>query len=598
MPKDIDPANQNTALNPLRKFWERLNNLVLKIDKLNLWWVGLFVLAAVAVPFLILGEGSVFEIHDQLDETILTYILNAKYLGQGASVFPEMLGGVNASGMQPSAVLFVLLYRILPPLPALIIQYLIVCASGYMGMYFSLRKITGSNILAVFTAVLFCMLPIQPIYGLSVLGVPLVFYSACSLYEKKYVCLSLALVVFFGLTTHLVLIGYVIVGFWGLAIIILFFRQKINLPFTLGFLLLIVTYIITNWNLIFEFLFHSAAYTSHREELVNYASGFLESAWSLFINSSQHVPSQHKYLILPVVILLLLQGFCYKKLDRRQKTLYFTALGIFAVIILITLFYGFCKSEIVTNWKNSMTGFLRYFQAERFYWLYPSLWYLETGIVFSILWQSTNRRIIGPLIRLGIIGVLLLPTIHLIKVNSVFYMNVNQINNGSGITGYITWENYYSKDLMAALDQAIGKDKSTYRIAHLGISPAPSLMYGFYTIDGYSNNYPLDYKYEFRKIISRELEENAECRLYFDEWGSRLYLFNRDTGSYWLLSKKDNVKYQNIELDTGQMRNMGCEYLFSGGEILNAGGMGLTFLGYFETDVSYWGIWLYQLAGT
>ena len=43
-----------------------------------------------------------------------------------------------------------------------------------------------------------------------------------------------------------------------------------------------------------------------------------------------------------------------------------------------------------------------------------------------------------PLIKSVVLVLVLLPTLQLIKVNSYFYMNVNQYNNGSGITGYIS----------------------------------------------------------------------------------------------------------------------------------------------------------------
>ncbi|EKC79705.1 hypothetical protein LEA_02164, partial [human gut metagenome] len=118
--------------------------------------------------------------------------------------------------------------------------------------------------------------------------------------------------------------------------------------------------------------------------------------------------------------------------------------------------------------------------------------------------------------KLVILAVCLLPTLQLLKVNSGMYLNVNQINNGSGITGYISWESWFSEDLMQEIDDAIGRDKSTYRVAHLGISPAPALMHGFYTVDGYSNNYPLEYKHRFREVIAPEIEKNEEVRVYFD----------------------------------------------------------------------------------
>ena len=63
-----------------------------------------------------------------------------------------------------------------------------------------------------------------------------------------------------------------------------------------------------------------------------------------------------------------------------------------------------------------------------------------------------------------------------IEENSSFYENVNQWNNGSGVTGYISWKSYFSEELMQELDEAIGRDKTTYRVAHLGINPAPALL--------------------------------------------------------------------------------------------------------------------------
>lgn len=148
---------------------------------------------------------------------------------------------------------------------------------------------------------------------------------------------------------------------------------------------------------------------------------------------------------------------------------------------------------------------------------------------------------------------------------------------------------------MQELEDAIGRDMTTYRVAHLGISPSPALMHGFYTVDGYSNNYPLEYKHRFRQVIAKELEKNELTRLYFDEWGSRCYLFNGATGNAWMLGKNRQIVYEELEFDMEALQELGCEYLFSCGEIKNAEELGLSCMGYYETPVSYWGIWLYQL---
>lgn len=254
----------------------------------------------------------------------------------------------------------------------------------------------------------------------------------------------------------------------------------------------------------------------------------------------------------------------------------------------------------MVDFKNSLSGFLHYFQLERFYWLYPAGWYLEMALCFSLWWGSKGQKgklsvVNAPVVKLLVLAVLLIPTLQLLKENSYFYMNVNQYNNGSGITGYISWESYYSEKLMQELEDAIGRDMTTYRVAHLGISPSPSLMHGFYTVDGYSNNHPLEYMHQFRQVIARELEKNEQVRLYFDEWGNRCYLFNGTTGSTWMLGKGREIVYKELDFDLDALKELGCEYLFSCGVIECAEEMGLSLLGYYETENSYWGVWLYQL---
>lgn len=50
-----------------------------------------------------------------------------------------------------------------------------------------------------------------------------------------------------------------------------------------------------------------------------------------------------------------------------------------------------------------------------------------------------------------------------------------------------------------------------------------------------------------------------------------------------------------MRFDMKALKDLGCEYIFSCGAIENAQELGLVSLGYYETEKSYWGIWLYQL---
>lgn len=580
---------------------DTINKIIVKIDSLPLWCLGGLVIAINFLPYFILKEGSVFVIHDQLDEEILSYVLTARHWGEGLQVLPEMLGGINASGLQPAAVLFIPLYRIFPTFWAFVIQYVICFLSAFFGMYFCVRKLTKSNILAIVCAVFFSMLPLHIIYGLSMMGIPLILLAVLSLVKREKTIRSLVLIAFFGMTSSLVYDGYAVLSIWAVLLIISFVRKDWNKGLAAGFFLLTAIYVMTNYHLFLELILGESAYTSHREEMVNYAMPFWNTVKDVFFNSGQHAQSYHKQLIPPILIMLAGEGCCLGKLDAKGRKSYFQALGGFLFLAGIAVFYGVCKTAPVTAWKNSMSSFFHYFQIERYYWLYPAGWYLEFAVLFHVWWRQKPslpdwKFWNWPVVKVIVLGLLLLPSWKTVKENSYLYLNVNQINNGSGITGYISWESFYAEDLMEEIETVIGRDMSSYRIAHLGINTAPALMHGFYTADGYSRNYPLEYKHRFRRVIAKELEKNEQTRLYFDEWGSRCYLFNKATGNAWMLGKEDHIVYEKLEFDMEALKELDCEYLFSCGEILNARELGLEFMGYYETETSYWGIWLYKVT--
>ena len=569
--------------------------LIQHLDHCTLWWIGILITVVFFLPYFVLGDGCIFEINDQLDESIMNYMLPARHLWDGSTIYPEMLNGVNASGMQPSAVLFLPLYRLISARTAFLTQYIICFLAAFSGMYLLVKEITDSSILAMIAGGCFCVLPLYPVYGLSEFGIPLILYGALCLWKQKNVIWGLLITVVFGLTSHLVYTGYVVLGFWVIALVYALAKKKKNQWFPIGFAVLFAIYVLVNRALIREILFGTGSYISHREEMVSSATPFFETFWNVFQNSAQHAPSLHKYLILPIVLFLILGAFCKK--EETDRNIYKAAVINFLFLIAIALFYAFCHLSAVVDWKNNATGFLHYFQMHRVYWLYPAAWYLEFAWAAAVPWRTKvphmdARMRVG---KLAVILICLLPTLQLLKVNSGMYLNVNQINNGSDVTGYISWESWFAEDLMQEIDDAIGRDKSTYRVAHLGISPAPSLMHGFYTVDGYSNNYPLEYKHRFREVIAAELEKNEEVRVYFDLWGNRCYLFNSITGNYMQLKKGNTLVYEGLEFDMDALRELGCEYLFSGAEIGDAERLGLELVGYYETDDSYWGIWVYEL---
>ena len=134
------------------------------IPKLNnMHWMVVPLLVVFFSYFFLLGKDCVFEINDQLDETLFTYVLNAKYLFSGVKSYPEMLGGVPKGGMSVSACLFIPLYKLFPVFEAFMIQYVIVVASAYMGMYLCVKELTGNGFIGFLCGGMFMFLPYQPV---------------------------------------------------------------------------------------------------------------------------------------------------------------------------------------------------------------------------------------------------------------------------------------------------------------------------------------------------------------------------------------------------------------------------------------------------
>ena len=377
----------------------------------------------------------------------------------------------------------------------------------------------------------------------------------------------------------------------------IFIFTNVNHFFIIGFIIFCVGSVLINYQLFLELIFKIADYESHRLEFFSVGVPFGASFKSVIFGSLVHAEACQKYLLFPMVLLLLLAIIFWGKSERECQDAIKRALFGAGIILIVACLYSFFKSEWYADFKNSSTGILHYFQIDRFYWLIPALFWIEMSLCIGIWW---NRKFFQyqKLVTFIITCVILLPSVYFVRDNSYFYMSVNQLNNGSNITGYISWESYYADDLMTQIEETIGRDMEEYRVVHIGMNPTPALMHGFYTLDGYSNSYPLEYKHQFRKIIQDELDKAPEAAVYFDTWGNRCYLFNSQTGISFMNGKNRNIKYENLEYNWSLLKQMDCDYIFSCGEIVDYTDYNLSFVGDFETQDSYWHVWVYNTPRT
>ncbi len=158
-----------------------------------------------------------------------------------------------------------------------------------------------------------------------------------------------------------------------------------------------------------------------------------------------------------------------------------------------------------------------------------------------------------------------------------------------------SFKEFYAVEQFEEIASMIGEPKENYRVASIGLHPAISQYNGFYTLDMYVNAYPLPYKYKFRKIIEKELDKNRSLKTYFDEWGSRCYIFVAELGKKYDFRKNSQKTIKNLELNTKAFFDLGGRYIFSSVPVENAEENNLILEGVFNHPDSAWTVYLYKV---
>lgn len=532
-------------------------------------------------PFLLLGQNSFVVIHDNLDSEIPQYKLlsNNRYnFGNLDAVIPNIMGGISKNILRSSLSIQLLLFKIFSPFLAYTINQIIIRLVAFFGMYFLLSKkikIEDDFIISG-VALTFSLLPFWSMSGLTIAGLPIVLYSFLNIKDNKSNIFDWIILIIVPFYSYFVL-SYVFFMFLiGIIFIYdIYSKKKINVTFLFGIILFSVLFLLIEYRLIYN-MFINSNYVSHRTEYVPNVMNFIASIKETiqnYIFGQYHAASLQQYFIGFSVAISLVIMLVKKKTN-------FKLISLLIVTFLISLFYGFWNWEGLNALKNNIS-ILRSFNFSRFHWLHPLFWYLIFAI--SLKFVQNNWKRYGKYI----VVILLIGQISFLFYSSDFVTEYKR----SGVT----YKEFYSESLFDEIDNYINKEKEDYRVASLGIYPAVALYNGFYTIDGYRFNYPLEYKHEFREIIEKELNKDDNLKKYFDNWGSRCYIFSSELGKNYLYIKTKDKKVNNLKLDTKQMKKIGAEYLFSAVEIVNYKDNNLLFEKKFENNNSPWEIYLYKI---
>lgn len=540
--------------------------------------------------FVILGKRSVFVYHDQMDGEVLCYLYQAKYLFKG-DVIPEFFNGAGKTTLTPPAPFFVLIYKALPPFAAFVTSWYLAMLGGYAGMALLLRRLQVRPWIACFCGILFAYLPLLPVYGFSMYGVPLMAWAFLGLAKKEDSKWGragyLLLLAFLSTASSLVLSGFAVLS---VVVLVGVFWKKAgkSLYYWIGFLVMLLGWGLCNQSLFAQILGIGNGYVTHKEEIALTVVPFFTRFTEVLLDGVEHARAFQKGIV--VLTTCILAAGLWKKAWR--DSVWRVLAGLAGLAVLIALLCAVYTWEPVVGIRRELGGAAVWFQLDRIYWLLPALWYAALGLCLQWL-AKRNIFVLGAGIAVSFLTAVMLLNAGVWKDNLKVLLNKSPAG--------LSWQDFYAEELCGQIEDYLftttGQRPEEYRVASLGMCPAAALYNGFYCLDGYSNNYPLEYKHLFRQIIKPELDKSEYLTEYFDGWGNRCYLFSSEIPGYYTV-EKGGFYFSDFEMDTEAFARLGGTYVFSAAYIENAEETGLVLLREepFATGESYYQIYLYGLA--
>lgn len=585
-----------------------------------LFGAGLLAVLLMGLPYLLLGQDAIVTYHDQLDGELIAYLLHAKYLFRG-DVLPEFMNGAYKTALIPPAPAFVLFFLGGNGFWSLVCMQLLGSLCGYVGMYLLIKYAAGYiegnrgyesivSAVAVAIGVMYAYLPFLPVYGLAQYGLPLLLWLVLQVKSGKFVRTAYVYATVYALSSSLVLVGFGVLGvlvLWMLYLKLKEWRKckengapKLYSRHMLGmWLVMLCLYVIENLPLLKQTLGigEQGEVLSHKAEYLLNPTFFFGGLVQGFTQGGQHSGDYHA-IFLPIVIGVLLIGILFKANKRLIATI-LTALGCNLGFALVAALWD---SALGIALRTEMSA-LGAFQMNRLLWLAPCLWYWILGCTALLvleMWKAASgkKRLAGMLCS-ALVAMLVCLTGVEILLGSNLKPNVQKLRNPEYAA--LSFNDYYAVGVMEQVESFIhettGMEQSEYRVVSLGIDPAAALYHGFYCLDGYSNNYSLEYKHDFRRIIEPELEKSEYLTQNYDTWGNRCYLFSAECPGYYTI-EKNGFYFQDYSLDVEALKDMGGQYLLSAAYIQNAEEAGLKLLRDmpFDTTDSYYYIYLYEVG--
>lgn len=559
------------------------------------------------------GEDSYVRIHDSLELFVPMYSAlshSDAFFADSNEKIDMVFNGIPRDCLPCEVNVGVFFFYLLDPLVALILNDVIMRIVAFVGMVLLLRRHLmphGRYALICGASLCFAFLPFYPAAYLGVAGQPLLLYAILNLRGERKSLFDWLILIIFPLYSSLIYVGWwILLILGGLILYDLARLRRLKVRLVVALFLMTVLFAASEYRVIRQTLL-AGDYTSHRTEFdkpgVDYRRALASGLENFVLGHRHHAGLQFPVILLSVgtvIIVLLINGLRKERcaLPRAVDWLFQDnadpAPTRSVALLTVVLLCG-ALSVFMTVWRwqptvdvlagSSVTA-VHHFNFSRVTWLHPVLWAL--AFAFCLDRIGRNRR-------LGRI----LPGILIVAQMSC------AVRGGFGLAEVrrppLTFRQFYSTELFREVRQYIDRPLEDYRVVSLGMLPFIALYNGFYVLDGYMTNFPVEHKREFRRVIAAELEKDDSLKAYYDTWACRCYFFSAELGLRNGLKKvltKDQPKriVEDLDIDTTALRELGCDYILSAVEIKDHESLNLKFEKTFERDDSPWRVSLYSVG--
>ncbi|MBO4912082.1 MAG: hypothetical protein J5504_05085 [Butyrivibrio sp.] len=575
----------------------------------------------ISVFYCAIGENSYIGVHDNMDLFIAQFAMlrnTGTFFSHGVSA--PFLGGVSRDVLPSEASLYTVLYMIFSPFTAYIVGYILKILIAVISSVLLFADCTLDSVrsclkeeyagelnFAVGVGFLYGVLNLFPAFGIPFASIPLIIYLLRRVYltersddpkKIRNMAKYLVLIFCYPFVSYFSYFGFFILGYLFIGIIWMWIRDKRpSIGLIAGLAVLAVGYVIFEYRLFGMMLFSDI--TSIRDTMVqSYVSvpeipGLIGD---VFVNGMMHAEDCHRYFVMPVCLLYLIilnvRYICKKNFKGIFTDVYNLC---FLILVFNAVVYGIYFIKEVNDIFAAVVPPLKGFQFNRTVFFSPFIWCAMLFILAYRMYKSgVLKGILSyAIIAVAVVFVIITPTRYN-DFRGTLYHIVKEDIAGNKLDD-LNYREFYSEKLFSDIKNDIGYNEGEWGVAY-GMHPAILEYNGIATLDGYLGFYPQSYKEEFRKVIAPALSKNPSSKAYFDDWGARCYLYSGTDATIVMATRSMyGVTDNNIYIDEGELKKMGCKYVFSRIDIANASEEGLVLIGEYNGHESPYNIYVYGL---